>query len=158
VVLVCRNQARGEQACVRIHQRTPEAKVTLRVADLSSQPEIRSPTKFLRPVQNVEATRWRTSFRTRSPFCHSNLWPEGDTLRTRRKWPTCRQSHGRLFFTYYAIPELPADIRASEGKARNKSSSFSFQIERPANLRGMSLAAFAAQTTQNAQGFFEFNT
>jgi TatD DNase family protein len=27
-----------------------------------------------------------------------------------------------------------------------------------ANLRGMSLAAFAAQTTQNAQGFFEFNT
>ena len=27
-----------------------------------------------------------------------------------------------------------------------------------ANLRGMSLAAFAAQTTQNAQGFFRFNT
>ena len=27
-----------------------------------------------------------------------------------------------------------------------------------ANLRGMSLAAFAAQTTQNAQGFFGFNT
>jgi TatD DNase family protein len=27
-----------------------------------------------------------------------------------------------------------------------------------ANLRGMSLAAFAAQTTQNAQAFFEFNT
>ena len=27
-----------------------------------------------------------------------------------------------------------------------------------ANLRGMSLSAFAAQTTQNAQAFFEFNT
>jgi TatD DNase family protein len=27
-----------------------------------------------------------------------------------------------------------------------------------ANLRGISLAAFAAQTTQNAQAFFEFNT